>query len=104
MGELMPYEQELIPNYNEVISEIDKTLANKEIIEDVAIKTKRDEQAAHDKKTSSDLSDPFSKYKEHEREQRRERRHKNLEKERELKYKKKVEEWMVREANRDKEK
>jgi hypothetical protein len=38
--------------------------------------------------------DPFQKYKEHEREQKRERRIKNFEKDREAKYKKKVDEWL----------
>ena len=43
--------------------------------------------------TERDL-DPLSKYKEHEREQRREKRMINFEKERENKFKKKVEEWI----------
>lgn len=47
--------------------------------------------------------DPFLKYKEHDREQRRERRVKTLQAEREAKYKKKLDEWLLRESNRDKD-
>ena len=32
----MPYEQELIPNYDDMIEEIKKTIENKDIIEQVA--------------------------------------------------------------------
>eukprot|EP00347_Sterkiella_histriomuscorum_P022680 403337558 len=101
LGELMPYEQELIPNYDEVINEIQNTIEKKEIIEQVAAQQKQSEQPV---KQSQYESDPFQKYKEHEREQRRERRIKNIEREREGKFQKKVEEWLQREANRDREK
>jgi hypothetical protein len=36
LGEILPYEQELIPNYDEMIDEINKTIENREIIEQVA--------------------------------------------------------------------
>ncbi|CDW73846.1 UNKNOWN [Stylonychia lemnae] len=103
LGELMPYEQELIPSYDDVIIEINKTIENKDIIEQVALQQKQNDTNPLAKANLFD-SDPFSKYKEHEREQRRERRAKNIEKEREAKFLKKVEEWLLREVNREKEK
>lgn len=41
LGELMPYEQELIPNYNEMIDEIQKIISNKTVIEQVAFEQKQ---------------------------------------------------------------
>lgn len=32
----MPYEKELIPNYDEIIANVEKTITNKDIIEQVA--------------------------------------------------------------------
>lgn len=96
----MPYERELIPTYDEIINEIDKTIQNKEIIEQVAHSNKSDVNPIR----MALYEDPFLKYKEHEREQRRERRLKNIEKEKEAKYKKKIEDWLIREQNREKDK
>lgn len=36
LGEILPYERELIPNYDEIIAEVQKTIENREIIESVA--------------------------------------------------------------------
>lgn len=36
MGELMPYEKELIPDYYRILTDIERTINNKDIIEQVA--------------------------------------------------------------------
>ena len=33
LGEVLPYEKELIPNYDDTLDEIDRTIRNREIIE-----------------------------------------------------------------------
>mmetsp|Transcript_47724 Transcript_47724/g.34982 ORF Transcript_47724/g.34982 Transcript_47724/m.34982 type:complete len:88 (+) Transcript_47724:359-622(+) len=63
--EILAYEKDLIPHFETVREQIEKTLENREIIEQVASSQKAsNEQHMH--KTL--YEDPFSKYKEHERE------------------------------------
>ena len=33
MGEILPFEMELLPNYDEILTEVNKTLENRDIIE-----------------------------------------------------------------------
>lgn len=36
LGEILPFEKELIPDYDEIIDEVSRTIENREIIEQVA--------------------------------------------------------------------
>lgn len=79
LGEIMPWEKDIIPQYEKVKARLDRLLENpKEIIQDDGNIL----EASHINMTGSDshpavYEDPFLKFKEHEREQRRERRVKN---------------------------
>ena len=109
LGETMPWEKDIIPQYEKVRARVDRLLENPRevIVEDDGNIL----ESSHINMTSASAAevhatpyeDPFLRYKEHEREQRRERRIRNQERDREARCEKRVEEWLQREVNRDRE-
>jgi hypothetical protein len=97
LGETMPWEMDIIPQYEKVKARVDRLLENpKEVIEDEGniLESSHINMTVSSEVHTTPYEDPFLKFKEHEREQRRERRIRNQEKDRESRYEKKVEEWL----------